>query len=336
MFQAIPRITKNLLILNVLVYLATELLKSRNIDLTFWGGLHYFESPYFAFYQLVTYLFLHASFTHLFFNMFALWMFGCDVERAWGPRKYLLYYFVCGIGAGLCQELVQYITMGYSITIGASGAVYAVLLAFGMIFPRRVIGVPLLIIGLLVLDLVNTSALIQGLLGILNQVFFFAILIAFIAPANSFSRYIWRFMYTRPIEARWCVFGYIAIEVLYSWKNLVGDTTAHMAHLGGMLFGFLLIYYWKQQESARFDRSRSTGFFDQLKNRFSQSSTTGPRNPYMHAERTNSKQADMEYNARKRQRQEETDRILDKIRKSGYDSLTKEEKKYLFEVSREK
>ena len=336
MFQLIPRITKNLLILNVLAYLATVVLESRNFDLTLWGGLHYFESPYFGIYQLVTYLFLHGSLTHLFFNMCALWMFGCEVERAWGPRKYLLYYFVCGIGAGLCQELVQYVTMGYSITIGASGAVYAVLLAFGMIFPRRVIGVPLLIIGLLVLDLVNTNGTVQMMLSLFNQVFFFAILIAFIMPGNPLSRKIWSLMITRPIEARWCVFGYIAIEVLYSWKNLVGDTTAHMAHLGGMLFGFLLIYYWKQQESARFDRSRSTSFFDQLKNRFTQSSTTSPRNPYMHVEHTNSKQADMEYNARKRQRQEETDRILDKIRKSGYDSLTKEEKKYLFEVSREK
>ena len=133
MFRNIPIVTKNLLIVNFLAFVATWILQQRGIDLTNFGGLHFFMASNFHLYQFVTYMFLHANLTHIFFNMFALWMFGCDVERAWGPRKYLLYYFVCGIGAGLCQELVQYVTMGYSITIGASGAVYAVLLAFGKI-----------------------------------------------------------------------------------------------------------------------------------------------------------------------------------------------------------
>ena len=121
-FQSIPKITKNLLLINLLAFLATIVLEMRGIDLAFWGGLHFFGSPYFHLYQFVSYQFLHGSFTHLFFNMFALWMFGCVIERVWGPRKFLIYYLACGIGAGLCQEVVQFLMGSYSLTIGASGA----------------------------------------------------------------------------------------------------------------------------------------------------------------------------------------------------------------------
>ena len=166
MFRNIPTVTKNLLLINVVVFLATLVLSSQ-FDLAEFGKLHFFLAPDFHLYQLITYQFLHADLTHIFFNMFALWMFGCVIERVWGPQRYLIYYLVCGIGAGLCQELVQYIeyssselaelsidsmipvqtnsgtimmTVGSYLnswgTIGASGAVYGILLAFGMTFPQ--------------------------------------------------------------------------------------------------------------------------------------------------------------------------------------------------------
>lgn len=157
-------VTKNLLIINVLAFIATWVVKGVGIDLQSMCGLHFFLANDFHVYQLVTYMFLHANFAHILFNMFALWMFGCVIESVWGPKKFLFYYISCGIGAGLMQELAQFVSFYVTIsgqdpsvglsdvfqvgqalsmqlnswtTIGASGAVYAILLAFGMIFPNE-------------------------------------------------------------------------------------------------------------------------------------------------------------------------------------------------------
>ena len=298
-----PPMTKNLLIVNCLAFVATWVLQRSGIDLTSLLGLHFFLASDFRPYQFLTYMFLHGGFTHLFFNMFALWMFGGVIERVWGSKKFLFYYIVCGLGAGFIQELVQYAdymiqeipsyqyvnaggiqmtTEAYInlwTTIGASGAVYGILLAFGMIFPNERL---------------------------------------FIIP------------FPFPIKAKWLVVGYIAIE-LFSAMSGPGDGVAHMAHLGGMLFGFLLIRYWQKHpdSSQRFGRSKGQEFFDNMKRRFDERQ----RNNQMKAEQTNRRETDEEYNARQRQNQEEIDAILDKIRKSGYDSLTKEEKQKLFDQS---
>lgn len=312
----IPTITKNLLIINGIAFLATLVLQAQKIDLASIGGLHFFMADDFHFYQLVTYLFLHANFMHILSNMFGLWMFGCVIENVWGPKKFLFYYIVCGIGAGLCQELAQFgsfyltiaeqapgiglgelIAVGHQLghqlntwtTIGASGAVYAVILAFGMSFPNERL---------------------------------------FIIP------------FPFPIKAKWFVMGYVAIE-FFSAIGTSADGVAHTAHLGGMLFGFLLIRYWNKHPESSFDRSRGQQFFENLKRSFDQRQQTQHNqnrqhyNPHMHAEQGGSKEADMEYNARKKANQEEIDAILDKIRKSGYDSLSKEEKQKLFEASKQ-
>ena len=302
----IPTRTKNLLVVNVLAFIATFVLERSGIDLTRLFGLHFFLASEFHIYQFITYMFLHGGFTHILFNMFALWMFGSVIERVWGPKKFLFYYIVCGVGAGFIQELVQY--ANYSMeglaayqyvsaggvqmtidayinmwtTIGASGAVYGILLAFGMIFPNERL---------------------------------------FIIP------------FPFPIKAKWLILGYIAIE-LFSAMSGPGDGIAHMAHLGGMLFGFLLIRYWQKHpdSSQRYGRSRGQAFFDQMLNRYAEHQK---QKTHMRAEQTNSRrETDEEYNARQRKNQEEVDAILDKIRKSGYDSLTKEEKKKLFDQSR--
>lgn len=300
----LPTITKHLLIINVLVFAFTWLMPSWQINELF--GLHFFLASEFHVYQLFTYMFLHGGFTHLFFNMFALWMFGRVMENVWGPRKFLFYYLVCGIGAGIMQELAQLatyfveglyaydqvntgtaiITTGQYLnlwnTVGASGAIYGILLAFGMTFPNE-------------------------------RIFIFPIPI--------------------PIKAKWFVVGYAALELFSSISSSM-DGVAHVAHLGGMLFGLLLILYWRRHpgSDARFSQSRGQEFFDRMKSAFEQrkaqrpSSTT--RRPTPH-------ETDMEYNARKQQRQAEVDAILDKIRKSGYDSLTKAEKQRLFDASKE-
>ena len=309
MFRNIPTVTRNLLIINALAYLATIILMPMGVNMEQIGGLHFFLASHFHLYQFITYQFLHSGFTHLFFNMFALWMFGCVIENVWGARKFIFYYIFCGIGAGICQEIVQFVEFYFTvasqfpgstmadaitimqnsnlngaITIGASGAVYAILLAFGMTFPNE-------------------------------RIFIFPLPV--------------------PIKAKWFVCIYAAIE-LVSAMSAAGDGVAHMAHLGGMLFGFLLIVYWRKHPDSHFDLGSSRQFFERWGDR---SSRNRKDSRYSNNSREYgygpTREDDMTYNARKKARQKEVDQILDKIRKSGYDSLTKDEKQRLFEASRE-
>ena len=161
----IPIVTKNLLIVNVVAFIVCYFFgkdASGNFMLNDILGLHFFMASDFHVYQLITYMFMHGGFEHIIFNMFALWMFGCVVERVWGPKKFLFYYIACGVGAGLFQEAAQYVNYLYNdlsayqfivdgngarlpmgdylnmwTTVGASGAIYAILLAFGMIYPNE-------------------------------------------------------------------------------------------------------------------------------------------------------------------------------------------------------
>ena len=231
-FSRIPTITKNLIIINFIVWLATMVLSSRvGFDIEKFGALHYFEASDFNPVQLITYMFMHADFTHFFFNMFALFMFGTTIERTLGQTRFLFYYISCGLGAAIIQEITWYFTwesiftmplanqnaisleemsqaitqaqaMGIDmpflnqlLTVGASGAVYGILLAFGMIFPNQPI-----------------------------YMMFIPI----------------------PIKAKYFVIGYGAIELLYG-LSMANDGVAHFAHLGGMLFGLLMILYWKRK-----------------------------------------------------------------------------------------
>ncbi len=312
----IPTITKNLLIINVLVFVATFVFQRVGLDLNDLLGLHFFLAPDFQIYQLLTYMFLHASIEHIFFNMFALWMFGCVVENVWGPKKFLFYYLSCGIGAGIIQEIAQlgsfYMIATTQIpeatfsdlgviaansaavlnlwtTVGASGAIYAVLLAFGMIFP-------------------------------IERIFIFPLPV--------------------PIKSKWFVGFYIVIE-LFSALSTTNDSVAHFAHLGGMLFGFLMIRYWRNAPAhGGYGHSNGRQFFENLRNNWEKRSNrkadSSRFDRHTHGGNDNlsgmeSRETDWEYNARKKAEQEEIDRILDKIRKSGYDSLTDAEKKKLFD-----
>ena len=303
----IPIITKNLLIINLIAYIACVVLQKQGTDLNDLLGLHFFMAKDFHVYQVLTYMFMHGNLTHIFFNMFALWMFGCVVENVWGPKKFLFYYIVCGVGAGLMQELAQYVS--YSVdglaaydfvqtplgnlpvadylnlwtTVGASGAVYAILLAFGMIFPEQ-------------------------------RIFIFPLPI--------------------PIKAKWFVMIYAGIE-LFSAISTSNDGVAHLAHLGGMLFGFFLIRYWKKhpyQGFGDYGMSRGQQFFDRMRSSWEQHNRR--QSPDNRRTEQTRRENDWEYNARKNSEQDEIDKILDKIRKSGYDSLSKEEKKKLFDNSR--
>lgn len=233
--SAFPPVVKNLIIINVLMLLASYVMEMRGVDLTSMLGLHYIQSPEFRPYQLVTHLFMHGGFMHLAFNMFALWMFGRILESVWGSKRFFIYYFVTGLGAAALHTLVNYIefqhlaakltpetvqmvlSQGTEIfnqgknfsdpdagrlnlmlnipTEGASGAVFGILLGFGMLFP-------------------NTE------------------LMLLFPPI--------------PIKAKYFVMGYGAIELFSGIVPHSGDNVAHFAHIGGMLFGFLMIKYWNR------------------------------------------------------------------------------------------
>lgn len=287
--RSLPTITKNLLIINVLALLANNLFGAymashgMEVDLNSFLGLYYFGSSPFQVYQLVTYMFMHGGWVHLIFNMFALWMFGGIIERVWGGKKFLFYYLVCGVGAGITQELVQMLGWAsvYSSTVGASGAIFGILLAFGMLFPDERL---------------------------------------FIIPIPF------------PIKAKWLVIGYGALEVVQAFG--ASDGVAHFAHLGGMIFGYFLIRYWSKHPGGSGYSTRQDPFGkfrDAYGNWRKQQADSSSRKST-----GNERQQDWDYEAQKKRRQEEIDRILDKIRKSGYDSLTQEEKRKLFDQSNTK
>jgi membrane associated rhomboid family serine protease len=128
--SSLPTVVKNLIIINVLVFLGNWLLFHNRFDDML--ALYHPSSPFFRPYQIVTYMFMHGSFWHLFFNMFALWMFGVELEHVWGPRRFLVYYLACGLGAAALHFLLSSVAI-----IGASGAVFGILLAYGFMFPNR-------------------------------------------------------------------------------------------------------------------------------------------------------------------------------------------------------
>lgn len=235
-WSRIPLITKNLVIINLLFWIASVLFPV----ITDYLGLHYFKSDKFNLVQLVTYMFMHGGFDHIFFNMFAVFMFGRVLEQVWGPKRFLIFYMVTGIGAGIIQEITWYIDiqpfikavdqylitgntgilgqywnvsdlMGASaetiirsrellldkmLTVGASGAVFGILLGFGMLFPNA----PLYLLFIPV-----------------------------------------------PIKAKYMVIAYGLLELFAGVADFSGDNVAHFAHLGGMVFGYFLIRYWRKK-----------------------------------------------------------------------------------------
>jgi len=231
-FSVMPAVIKNLLILNGLFFLAQfvagNTLSSSSLLATVLNYLALYppgapeqgalivssqlgSTPGFWPWQMISYSFLHGSFGHLFFNMFALWMFGVQVENRWGSQRFGVFYFACVLGAALTHLLfvptgqmistTQGVVAAAVPTVGASGGVYGILLAFGMMFPNQPI-------------------------------------------------YLW-FLF--PIRAKWLVIGFGALE-LYSAVTGTAAGVANFAHLGGMVFGFLLIQYWRGKLPVQPDR----------------------------------------------------------------------------------
>ncbi len=231
----LPPVVKNLLAINILIWLVMSLVPTLSRALDNHLALYYFTSPAFSPYQIFTYMFLHGGFTHLLFNMFALAMFGRTIEMVMGSSRFLFFYITCGICAALVQlgvfaiyisqieamlpddvcrqvidEGLSLLRRGYNYSdpdcarlnafintpmVGASGAIYGVLLAFGFLFPNMPVYI-------------------------------------FFVPF--------------PIKAKWLIIGYFVLELV---SGIAGsaDGVAHFAHLGGMIFGYILLVYWKKK-----------------------------------------------------------------------------------------
>ena len=230
-FQILPPVVKNLLIINILLFIATGILQSPplNIDLTKILGLHYWRSELFSPWQIISYMFMHGNIPHILFNMFAVWMFGTHIENRWGSKRFLNYYLLTGFGAAFLHYLIIHFqiinlesVMNYdqimvilnegivpegisrgsaqklfflynTPVVGASGSLFGILLAFGVLFPNTLLYL------------------------------YFAI----------------------PIKAKYFVIGYGLLELFSGLSNNPQDNVAHFAHLGGMLFGLLIFAYWK-------------------------------------------------------------------------------------------
>ncbi len=221
-FQVLPVVIKNLIIINALVWLAQITVGRDLISIEDLFALHHFSSPYYHFWQFITYMFLHSSesFFHILFNMFALWMFGSTLENLWGPARFLAFYIVCGLGAGITQALAltydisQYNTM-YELgqisidqlymlvnvpTLGASGAVMGIFAAFAYTFP-------------------NSQMIILPI--------------------------------PFPIKAKWALLGLAVLDVL---GGISSESTgiAHFAHLGGAAVGIIIVLIWNRKNRKHF------------------------------------------------------------------------------------
>ncbi len=198
----IPVVTRNILLINIIMYIATAINENFMVQ-TF--AMFFPKSPYFHYWQIITHMFMHGGFMHIFFNMYTLLIFGMVLERTIGPKKFLLFYMVTGLGAAALHTGVEYLQtlnevpvlyerLLYTPTLGASGAVYGVLLGYAMLYPNNVL--------------------------------------TLIFPPIS-------------LKAKWMVLIFALIELATGIFG-TADGIAHFAHLGGMFFGWLLIFYWRK------------------------------------------------------------------------------------------
>ncbi len=272
-FGDTPPVVKNLLIINFIFFFA-YLLIGNNLngkDLNDILGLHYIGADDFKPIQFLTYMFLHANFMHIFFNMFALWMFGKTLESFWGPKRFIIYYFVTGIGAALIQMIAirfevapvlasidsfisnpspeafkDFINSGYFKVI--SWDIQNNFNSFTTAYNNLIVSNEpeamsraVQFITQYKIDYLNAHQMV-GASGAV-----FGILLAFGMLFPNTQLFIIPIPF--PIKAKWLVIGYGAFELYSAWDNQPGDNVAHIAHLGGMIFGFILIKMWTKKRN---------------------------------------------------------------------------------------
>lgn len=244
-FLDLPPVTKNLLIINIIIYIFMAIAPRAGAQVENYGALYYLTSDQFLPWQLVSYMFIHANFWHIFFNMFSLWMFGVIVERTLGSQKFLLYYISCGLGAALIQEGVFALMINHYAGLFENGSQLCGLLrgshvTYGQLFDIGVnpnepaVGA---LLGLYHTPTVGASGAIYGIL----------LAFGFLYPQMR----IYLMFPPVPLKARTAVILFAGIELLLGIYNSQADTVAHFAHLGGMLIGILILLWWKKSGTLR-------------------------------------------------------------------------------------
>lgn len=258
----LPTGVKHLLIINVLAFIATVVLRnSSTIDIERWAALYYIGNDHFRPWQYITYMFLHGSVEHIFFNMFALWMFGFTLENYWGTRRFVIYYLLCGIGAGMFHTAVIGLTslpvLNAINAYAASPSPDALLQLYndhfqGIINPAWITevtnmwrsGVPAdygIETTSALMDVYNNRIIGVPTVGASGAIY--GILLAFGMTFPNERIYLY---FLVPMKAKWFVIGYAVIELV---TGILGtnDGIAHFAHLGGMLVGFIIILVWRRR-----------------------------------------------------------------------------------------
>ena len=269
-FQILPLIIKNLIIINVLVFITQQTVEnSSNPDLmNDLFALHTWQSPLFKPWQFVTHLFMHGNFPHILSNMFALWMFGSVLENLWGPKRFLTFYIICGLGAALLHMIVLYFetnsllqefnTLKGNFTFGN----------FENFFGKHHIGnyyssstITNIVNGwsnnpgdpaaaqnayALINNFINAQ-LNEPTLGASGAIFGCLAAFGYLFP-NTYI-YIYFFL---PLKAKWFVLIYAGLELTMALNNSAGDNVAHFAHLGGAIFGLALVYFWNKTNRQTF------------------------------------------------------------------------------------
>lgn len=261
-FSLLPTIVKNLLIINGLFFLMTVVVQNTfQKDLSDWLALYYPGAPEFKAYQFVTHLFMHGNFMHLFSNMFALWMFGSALENIWGPKKFLTYYIITGLGAAVLHTLVIYVEM--SSLQAAANQFFAN--PSNKAFEHFVLNSVPQQFQPVFIELMNSwnsnpasVELQQNAIAFANELIqvkqsvptvgasgaVFGVLLAFGMMFPNAMIYVFFFL---PMKAKYFVMLYGVFELYSGLQNNPGDNVAHFAHLGGMLFGYFLIKYWRKK-----------------------------------------------------------------------------------------
>jgi membrane associated rhomboid family serine protease len=303
-FSLFPKVLKYLLISNIAIFILEHFLfkvlyvgNDSLSDIFFrYAALWPIGSGFFLPWQIFTYMFMHGGFMHLFLNMFVLWMFGVELENLWGPKKFLFYYLMTGAGAAIANLLIAPLFTSTGPTVGASGAIYGVLAAFAFLFPNRPI-------------------------------------------------YIYFFI---PIKAKYMILLYMALD-LFSIINSSNTGIAHVAHLGGAVVGFIYLFATRNKSMNFF---KNTGSGESRFTSWRSSSGSGSSGsrfaPFKQSSNGNYKRVDVkdvdykdvetnykqQIEDQEREAQEKIDAILDKLSEGGYQSLTEEEKKILFQESK--
>jgi membrane associated rhomboid family serine protease len=270
-FQVLPLVVKNLLIINILLFLATWVFQEQfDTNLADYLGLHYFSSDLFRPYQLVTYMFMHGGIDHVFFNMFALWMFGNVLENFWGSKRFLIFYMITGIGAALifmgfqAYQYQQVHSAVANLMANPDAGTYLSLMhdhfgnfmevpevstqinAFANEWSSHASDESYLNIAIRDINQFLSFQINTPMVGASGAVF--GVLLAFGMLFPNTLLYVY---FLVPLKAKYFVILYGALELYMGIQNNPGDNVAHFAHLGGMLFGFIMIKYW-QKKSNRF------------------------------------------------------------------------------------